>query len=337
MPRCRGSGARVSARRVAVVGAGISGVAAANALRKHGVDVTVLDRGHRIGGRMATRTLRGTGLPYDGRVVDVGAAYFTVTSEPFQDVVDGWVLRSMVRRWTDTFVVSGPDGPQGVVTGPMRYAAPAGLRSLVEDLAADLALVIHPREVERVDRVADGVEVDGERFDAVVLAMPAPQAADLLAADDPVLDDLGHQRWEPVLTLVAAYDARCWHPFDAMFVNDSAVLSFVADDGRRRGDHAPVLVAHSGAVLAAGHLDDPASASGALLEALEHVVDATAKPSWFDVRRWSLARPLRQQPRPYAFDGAVGLCGDAWGTVSRVETAWSSGHELGHVLASRLA
>jgi len=327
----------VSTRRVAVVGAGISGVAAATALRGHGIDVSVLDRGHRIGGRMASRTLRGTGLPYDGRVVDVGAAYLTASEPAFRSVVDSWLTRGLVREWTDTFHVSSPDGPQGVVTGPMRYAAPSGLRSLVEDLAADLPVVINPREVENVDRDAEGVLVDDERFDAVVLAMPGPQAVDLLAPDDPALAELTRQRWDPVLTVVAAYDERCWHQFDAMFVNDSAVLAFVADDGRRRGDDAPVLVAHSGSVLAAGHLDDPASASGALLEALEHAVGATAKPTWFDVRRWSLAKPRWQQATSYSFDGVVGLCGDVWGGVSRVETAWTSGHDLGNVVAARLA
>ena len=327
----------MSTRRVAVVGAGISGVAAATALRGHGIDVSVLDRGHRIGGRMATRTLRGTGLPYDGRVVDVGAAYLTASEPAFRSVVESWLARGLVREWTDTFHVSSPDGPQGVVTGPMRYAAPSGLRSLVEDLAADLPVLVNPREVENVDRDAEGVLVDGERFDAVVLAMPGPQAVDLLAPDDPAAAALTRQRWDPVLTLVAAYDERCWHQFDAMFVNDSAVLGFVADDGRRRGDDAPVLVAHSGSVLAAGHLDDPASASGALLEALEHAVGATAKPTWFDVRRWSLAKPRWQQATPYSFDGVVGLCGDVWGGVSRVETAWTSGHELGNVMAARLA
>ncbi len=327
----------MTTRRVAVVGAGISGVAAALALRSHGIDVTVLDRGHRLGGRMATRTLRGTGLPYDGRVVDIGAAYLTVSDPAFRTVVDSWAARGLVREWTDTFHVSSPDGPQGVVTGPMRYAAPAGLRSLVEDLAADLPVVVNPHEVESVDRVPDGAEVDGERYDAVVLAMPGPQAADLLAADDPAAAVLNAQHWDPVLTVVAAYDEQCWHEFDAMFVNDSAVLAFVADDGRRRGDQAPVLVAHSGAVLAAGHLDEPASASGALLEALEHAVGATAKPTWFDVRRWSLAKPRRQEPSGFAFDGVVGLCGDVWGDGPRVEAAWRSGNELGGVVAARLA
>jgi renalase len=327
----------MSARRVAVVGAGISGVAAALALHGHGIETVVLDRGHRIGGRMAARTLRDTGLAYDGRVVDVGAAYLTAADPAFGAVVDSWLARGLVREWTDTFHVSSPDGPQGVVTGPMRYAAPAGLRGLVEDLAADLPVVVNPHEVENVDRLDEGVLVDDERYDAVVLAMPGPQAADLLAADDPAAADLARQRWDPVLTVVAAYDERCWHDFDAMFVNDSVVLAFAADDGRRRGDDAPVLVAHSGAVLAAGHLDDPASASGALLEALEHAVGATAKPTWFDVRRWSLAKPRWQMPTTYSFDGVVGLCGDAWGGVARVETAWLSGHELGSVVAARLA
>lgn len=323
-------------RSVAVVGAGISGVSAALALHERGIRVSVFDRGHRLGGRMATRTLRGTGLPYDGRAADVGAAYVTATAPEFREVVDAWVARGLLSEWTDTFHVGGPDGRAGVVAGPLRYAAPTGLRSLVEDLAAGLPVVLNPREVETVARVDGGVEVDGQRFDAVVLAMPGPQAADLLAADDPAAAGLLEERWDPALTLVAAYDERCWAPFDAMFVQDSVVLAFVADDGRRRGDGAPVLVAHSAPVLAATHLDGPAAAAPVLLEALGLAVGAESKPAWFDVRRWSLARPRRQREETFSFDGVVGLCGDSWGGPSRVETAWTSGRALGRAVAAHL-
>jgi renalase len=326
----------MTARRVAVVGAGISGVAAASALAERGIDVVVLDRGNRVGGRMGARTLRGTGLPYDGRVVDVGASYLTASDEGFADVVAGWEARGLVRPWTDTFHVATPEGPEGVVTGPMRYAAPAGLRSLVEDLAAGLPLLVHPRDVETVTRTESGASVDGDEFDAVVLAMPGPQASDLLADDDPASAAVAGLRYDPVLTLVAAYEERCWHELDGVFVNDSAMLVFVADDGRRRGDDAPVLVAHSGAVVAAAHLDDPASAAPMLLDALAHAVGATAKPAWFDVRRWSLAKPRSQAGAPYWFDGAIGVCGDAWGAESRIETAWTSGDALGRVIAAQL-
>src|SRR5919202_1202682 len=86
--------------------------------------------------------------------------------------------RGLAREWTDTFAVLHPDGtPAGTARGPVRWAAPGGLRSLVEDLAAGLD-VTSEREVEQVDAGAAWRAVDGEPAAAVVLAMPQPQAAD---------------------------------------------------------------------------------------------------------------------------------------------------------------
>lgn len=327
----------MSRARVAVVGGGISGIACARALHAAGLDVVVLDRGRRLGGRMAARTLRGSGLPYDGRVVDVGASYLTAAHPDFLRVVEGWVEHGLARPWTDTFVVVDTEGNRAQAMGPMRYAAPGGLRSLVEDLAADLPQVVQPHEVEAVERAGDRWSVDGDLVDAVVLAMPAPQAADLLPPDHPAQDVLAPIRFDPILALVAAYEERTWQPFDGIFVNDSAVLTFVADDGRRRGDDAPVLVAHSSAVLAARHLDDPVQALPMMLAALHAAIGREVDPMWADLRRWGLARPHATTGTLCHLDDDLGLCGDAWGRTSRIETAWLSGDGLGRRLAARLA
>lgn len=322
--------------RVAVIGGGMSGTACASRLHRAGIQVVLIDRGHRLGGRMATRTMRGTGMPYDGRVVDVGASYLTASSGSFGELVSSWAARGLVVPWTDRFDVAERDGLDPSSPGPVRYAAPAGLRGLVEDLAADLPVVIAPRAVEEVSRAGDGVVVDGEPFDVVVLAMPGPQAADLLADDDPAVEQVAWQDWSSALTLVAAYEQRCWAEFDGIFVNDSPDLLFVADDGRRRGDDAPVLVAHAAAELAAAHLDEPSRATGVLVDALTALVGASARPAWTDVRRWSLARVVEPGLRTHWFDGTVGLCGDAWSDVSRVEAAYLSGTALADaVLAAR--
>ena len=322
--------------RVAVVGGGMSGVACAARLHDAGAEVALIDRGHRLGGRMATRTMRGTGLPYDGRVVDVGASYLTASTEEFGELVSAWAARGLVVPWTDRFHVADRDGRGGASPGPVRYAAPSGLRGLVDDLAADLPVVIAPRSVEDVVREGGQVLVDGEPFDVVVLAMPGPQAADLLPDDDPAAAQLAWQEWSPALTLTAAYATRCWDEFDGVFVNDSPVLLFVADDGRRRGDGAPVLVAHAQAELAAAHLDDPSRATAELVAALTELVGATEAPVWTEVRRWSLARGVEPGMRTHWFDGAVGLCGDAWSDVSRVEAAYLSGRALAEaVLVAR--
>ena len=320
---------------VAVVGAGIGGVSAARVLQSRGIDVVVLDRGHRVGGRMAARTMRDTGLPYDGRVVDVGAAYLTADDAEFVDVVAGWVDAGLARPWTDTFLTASLEGLSGSTTGPMRYAAAGGLRSLVEDLAADLTTVVNPREVASVERAADGVLVDGERFDAVVLAMPDPQARDVLALDDPLQFRLTGIEWLPVLSVTAAYAAHRWDELDGVFVNDNDVISFIAEDGRRRGDGAPVLVVQTHPALAARHLDDPSGAAPEALAALRSVLDVPS-PAWHEVRRWSLARPGSHRPEPFALVDGIGVCGDSWGSPPRIQTAWVSGRRLGEAVAESL-
>ena len=125
-----------------------------------------------------------------------------------------------------------------------------------------------------------------------------------------------------------------------MFVDGSAVVDWVADDGRRRGDDAPVLVAHTTAVFAASRLDNPASAVPHVLQELGRVLGRPLlAPEWARAHRWSLASPARDRPAPdFALTaaGTIGVCGDAWGERSRVEAAWLSGTRLAAELTVRL-
>jgi predicted NAD/FAD-dependent oxidoreductase len=168
--------------------------------------------------------------------------------------------------------------------------------------------------------------------------MPDPQAERLLhreLADERAA--VAGRAWEPVLAVAAGWPERGWEPsFDGCFVEGSDVLGWVADDGRRRGDGAPVLVGHSTSAFAADRLTDPEAATGELVDAVRAVLDVDAPPAWSRVQRWTFARPA--QPREAAFHlGAarVGLCGDGWGSP-RVETAWASGDALGRALAEQL-
>jgi renalase len=324
-----------------VVGAGISGVACALDLRRSGLAVLVLDRSRRVGGRMALRRER---LGRIERVVDIGASYFTVSELGLASVAEDWRRRGLAREWTDTFVVLRPAGGGATAaSGPMRWAAPGGLRSLVEDLAGALD-VTGEHEVEQVDVDGSRPAVDGRAASAVVLAMPQPQAADLLPT--PLIDRLGLEPaldWIPTLTVWAGWSQRWWPPFDGAFVEGSAVTERIMDDGRRRGDGAPVLVAHSTPDLAERWLDDPDGGVEPMLAELGRLLHAPAgrvpEPEFAKAHRWSLAAPSAPQDRPFALDDqvAVGVCGDGWGPRPRVEQAWLSGDALGRELATRLA
>ncbi len=339
---------------VVVVGAGVAGAACARVLVDAGVPVQLVDRGRRPGGRMSGRRVETS----EGvRVVDLGASYFTVSGdgsgEGFAAQVADWEARGLAHRWTDTFAVLGGRAADGTrpgrrtSSGPWRWGAPAGLRSLVDDLLTPPGRVPVPlrtsTDVEAVGAGPQGPSVDGRRAAAVVLAMPDPQAADLVPRTVATRLDLS-PRWKhrPCIAVCAAWPQRWWPDFHGAFVNDDDLLVFLADDGARRGDGAPVLVAHAAPEFSAEHLDDPDAAVAPVVAELGPLLTGgpTPAPSWSRAHRWSLAQPLEQhEDAPFGLDERtrIAVCGDAWGRTSKVETAWASGTALGRELSGRLA
>jgi renalase len=304
-----------------VVGAGIAGAACAAALRAAGVAVDLLERGRAPGGRMAAPTVH-------GRRVDLGAAYLTVRDPGFTAVVESWRAGGLIRPWTETFDVLG-DSDRTSAGGTRRWAAPDGLRALVRDLLGDL---------DEPSRLVHAVtDLDDLDHDAVVLAMPDPQAARLVG---PAVEWVGY---EPVISVVAGWSERAWTVRDAAFVNGDPDLSFIADDGARRGDDAPVLVLHTTAQRAGQHLDDPGAAVAPTLAAARRLLGIDAEPEWTHAHRWTFAKPTGTHgDAPFGLiDVAgrpVGLCTDSWCPEGspRVESAWLSGTRLGVELARRL-
>lgn len=281
---------------------------------------------------MASRRLRDTGTAFDGRVVDYGASYFTVSDPDFRVLVDSMMAAGIVRTWTDTFHVHTEGEMVGVKTGPMRYAAPAGLRSVVEHLAQSLPAIDTETHIERIDLSVDGVNADEHRAQRAALCMPQPQAQRLVG--DGVLPNVGIT-WEPVIAVTLVFEQREWQDIDGVFVNDDPVITWIADDGKRRGDDAPVLVAHVNPVFAAGHLEDPSGVLPNAIAATRRVLGIDPLPAWTWAHRWSLARPIAALDEDYWVhpELPLGLAGDAWAGGPRVEAAWLSGRALGRALS----
>jgi predicted NAD/FAD-dependent oxidoreductase len=293
---------------VLVVGAGIAGLACARELIDAGIPARVVEAAPVVGGRLASMRI-------DGRYADIGAAYITADDPAFRGRLDSWRVAGLAEPWTDTLVVFDGTGSHQAA-GPMRWSAPAGLRSLAEDLARELDLTL-------------GTEITtlpGEA-DVVVLAMPGPQAArltEMAAAHE--------QRWSPVLAAVLTYPQRSWADFRGAFVNDHPVLATLCDDGDRRGDRAPVLVAHSTGAFARPRLADPAAAADDLAAAVGELLRIDEKPRVY-VHRWTWAQPEPVQGL-FAQQGNVYLAGDAFGRP-RVQTAWRSGRAVARAIIQR--
>ncbi|WP_165070552.1 NAD(P)/FAD-dependent oxidoreductase [Marisediminicola senii] len=329
---------------ILIVGAGISGLACARALLDAGVPVRIVDRGRVPGGRMASRRI-------DDRAVDLGASYFTAEEDSaFHGVVAEWLARGVAREWTDTFQAADAGGIHESKTGPMRFASPTGLRAVVADLAraieADHGVAVEYEhavlEVAAGDGGTDPVTVDGDPVDGVVLAMPDPQARRLLAGDAAyspmhgLLD--GPDGWEPTIAVALRWPRREWAAdLHGAFVKDSPSITFIADDGDRRSDDAPVLVAHTTASLAAAHLDDPDAVIAEVQAAVMAVLGIVDTPASTYAHRWTFARPADPHSAPFALERGIGVCGDGWGGKASVGAAWTSGDALGRAIAAQRA
>ncbi|MBY6349798.1 NAD(P)-binding protein [Rhodococcus corynebacterioides] len=292
----------------------MSGAACLLALRRAGVAARLVDRGRAPGGRMASPLLH-------DRRVDTGAGYFTVRDDDFGALVDDWAARGLAHEWTDTFTVLRAGAEPESKSGPTRWGTPGGLRSLVRDLLRDV-----PVEQTDVDVLPAG---------HVVLAMPDPQASRLTEVPDAV-------PYDPVITVVLGLATASSLPFaDAAFVQDDPDVEFLAVDGARRGDGAPVLVAHTTAERARRHLDDPDSAVAPVVDAVRRLT-GIAPPEWTHAHRWTYAKPSASHEASFGLverDGRlIGFAGDQWCPEGspRVESAWRSGSDLGAALAERL-
>lgn len=317
-----------------VVGGGIAGVACATALARGGVPVELRERSARLGGRMRSTTLQGTGTPHDGRLVDVGASYLTARDPAFRAVIDDLVDRRVLRPWTDAFHVADARGLVGVSAGPMRYAAADGLDAVVRTLADDVdGLRVRLGSPVSEVRHAAGLHVDGESVVAAALCLPDPVARTI--CPEPAADPVA---WEPVIAVTMVFDRRSWTEIDGVFVNDDPAITWIADDGRRRGDEASVLVAFTHPVLSARHRSEPGRVVPAVVAATVRVLGITTTPDWVDALAWEHAKPLAAAPQPYllAPQAALGLAGDAWADGPRVEAAWMSGTALGEALVERV-
>ena len=337
----------IARNSVAVIGAGMAGVACAAGLRAAGLEVTLFDKSRGAGGRMATRRARWAAA--DGREqaaeFDHGAQHFTARHPRFRAAVARAVAAGVVVPWRarqHAGFALGTDLPT--------FVPVPGMPALCRHLARDVPLRTE-QQVQRLQRQADGwrlVMASGTSvgpFEHVMLALPAAQAAGLLAGHhDGWADTLAALPMHPCWTLMAATDEVDW-PWDAA-EPPKGPLAWVLRNDRKPGRSAPAgmatWVAHATPAWSADHLEaEPQAVAETLSAALAALVPAAPALRFHHagVHRWRYAVPAERVAGTDDcwWDGALGLgvCGDAFGG-GQVEAAWRSGDELADTVACAL-
>jgi renalase len=316
-------------RSCIIIGAGISGLLAADTLQREGWDVTVLDKGRGVGGRMATRRL-GTGN------FDHGAQFFTVRGERFSGLVEGWLESGVATEWTRGFA---DEQGQPNEDGHPRYRGSEGMTSIPEHIARGLDVRTGERAV-RVDGGNGGWDVgceSGSRItaDALVLATPVAQALDLISSGSYTLPDRARRQleaisYDPCLALMVLLEGPTGVPEPGGMQIKGEPLDWIGDNRRKGISIAPALTVHAGPQWSRSHFEDDEAEvieSMTSLAAARLGTDLAPAVVETSLARWRYSWVTNAHPEPCLIvsdDPPLLFCGDAFGQP-KVEGAALSG------------
>lgn len=350
-----------------VVGAGPSGITAAQRLSQAGYRVLVLDKSRGLGGRMATRRVSwpkaSDSVPDPVTVpVDHGCRFLQPGGALGEDWLADWLAQGLLQPWHPEEFDLGADGrwqphPHAAATN-LYYVAPQGMNTLVKAMATGLSIqrqsrvtqVVPTNQGWRVDWVEGVQEALAEPLEAksVVLALPAAQIVPLVAAaQNPALGSFlaaaEAVTFDPVITVMAGYGPTTpthlvapnpagW----AVWGQDHPVLRWVAlDSGKRPDPPYPVVVAHSTASFAQTHFEAdslPQVGQRILEQAAQSLGAWLGQPDWMQVHRWRYGFVQKSHPTEILVTEGVPTlvgCGD-WCAGAGVGEALRSGAAAAH-------
>ncbi|MEQ1885484.1 MAG: FAD-dependent oxidoreductase [Bryobacteraceae bacterium] len=297
-----------------IVGAGMAGLTAAEELLRSGWQVTILDKGRRPGGRMATRTVGETRF-------DHGAQFFTVRDHRFEQRVNAWLSAGWVKPWFEA-------------EGHTRYCGVDGMNRIALELAKPFDVRLETT-VQRTEASGNRWRIHtqaGETFeaDALVMTPPIPQTLALLetcllsSETRSVLEGLSYQ---PCFAVLATLTGPSAIPSPGCIQLPDGPVTFLADNTQKGISTGPTAVTiHASPEFTreffhATH-DDVAKR---LIDAVLPWLGST--PREWQVHRWKFSLAIQTAPEPCLFSKSpapVAFAGDAL-CGARIEGAFLSG------------
>lgn len=336
---------------VAIIGAGIAGLACGQVLASSGASVTLFDKARGPGGRMSSKRR-------PGAAVDLGAQAFSVRDAAFQHAVDEWLAAGCIAAWPTCTYQASSRGWQVHDDGQKRYTGAPRMSALTRHMADSLTAMSNAElhtgtPIVALEHSPNGwllLAADETRhgsYDQIVISAPPPQAHALV------------KPWDDALAAVCTIREQraCWAGW-AIFEGPLPLIPGVTPGWQMaRLDH-PMLNIVSRNQTKPGRETQPESVSllaqldwseAQLEQPAERVVEqlltafkrifppAATLPKLIEkgAHRWRYAQPSTHCEYDYLYSvNGLALCGDSF-RGGRIEDAWLSGHRLGEALIGR--
>ncbi|MEX2477581.1 MAG: FAD-dependent oxidoreductase [Gracilimonas sp.] len=332
--------------KIAVIGAGISGLAAGRELAKAGHEVVVFEKSGGLGGRLATRYAgKGNELK-----LDHGVSYFTAESEEFKEIVSELTAKGVLATWDGPFARRDNKGDILEFTQDSTYYfAKDGMNSIGKHLGRNLDIrlndtvggLTHIGENRRKKKswMLNFPTALTESADAVIISAPARQAYAIIntTIDEietlKLIREIDEVEYESQFTLLAGYNGVQTPEWNALECEDD-IIQWISNESTKRDGDQKTLVIHTTSEFAKKHINsDREKVEELIVERLSVILGGwVALAEWTQLHFWRYSRV--KNPLPHDFmeikgnDTPLALVG-GYMNGNTVESAYLSGLKLG--------
>lgn len=295
--------------KLAIIGAGLAGLAAAHKLRhsQAAIEIVIFEKSRGVGGRAATRRLHGA-------TFDHGAQYIKAPTPELETLLREGSAQNTLRDiglpvWTFDQHNQIAAGDPAQNSDP-KWTYSDGITRIAKELAQGLDIRRQTR-IRHIDQANDSYILSDEQdtivgaVDAVLLTPPAPQTHDLIvasalpnAAQATVLAELARVSYRPCLTVTLGYPPQLrQRPFYALVNTDRRhPISWLAYEHlkpeRASGDQ-HVVITQMAPQWSADHWNDaPPQLTEQVAALVSTLLDEDLRaPLWSDRQGWRYALP----------------------------------------------
>ncbi len=351
---------------VAVVGAGIAGLGAAQILSRAGLRVDIFEKSQSLGGRIASRQI-------EGCIIDHGAQYIKPSSSPLETLMLERLPTDDLAQISLPVQIYTEDGqilpPEAEAESELKYSYHNGLtmlpKLLFSSLPAELVTLHFDTEAKMAAETEEGVSLYGDsgqeliKADAAALTMPVPQAADLLVESGlqmrslrETLDRVRSLRdveYNSCLSVVLGYPPNIPTPpyYALLAQNRSSHLLWLAFEQCKSPLRAPkgesILIAQLGPLYSRWcFAEEEPMVVGRTINELHLLFGETYdSPVWSHVTRWKYSQPRGMvsfsEANPHDMLSSIWVSGDGTRPDSgRIHQAYSAGLEAAQAILQRL-
>ncbi|BAQ64526.1 NAD(P)/FAD-dependent oxidoreductase [Geminocystis sp. NIES-3709] len=319
--------------KIAIIGAGLSGLTIAKLLQNKQFSIDIFDKGRGVGGRMSSRR---TQWGY----IDHGAQYFTVKTFLFREFLQKY--SSIITPWGGKFACWQDGEFISISLENSRYVPTIAMSNLCKNIAMGLKVRLETR-ITHLEKSTSWTLIDENDqkylgYDFVIITAPPIQTFDLLKSHTIIADSIEGLKMYPCFSLMIIPETKLNISFDSIEFQHP-ILGWVAvnDSKPLRGENGAMVI-QSNFLWAEENLEQNREILGKILKkTTEDIFEIKFNKILYEsLHLWRYAIPqqsinheltMLDQEYYLDMDQNIGVCGD-WCLNGKIESAFLSGYHL---------